>query len=60
MLLTFDDMKFLSKVTTRDEKGNLYAKPDITKKDKERLSEIDELNVMTYDEHLIVNYNELK
>lgn len=53
MLLTLEDMDFLSKTTEKDNDGVLVAKRNISKEEKNRLLDIDEMNFITYGEHLI-------
>ena len=52
MLLTLGDMDFLSKTTEKNNEGLLVSKPDISK-EEQRLLDIDNMNFMTYGEHLI-------
>lgn len=53
MLLTLEDMDFLSKKTEEDNDGLFVAKADISEEEKQRLLDIDNMNFMTYGEHLI-------
>jgi|GEM_PF-1880354 hypothetical protein len=53
MLLTLEDMDFLSKTTEEDNDGLFVAKADISEEEKQRLLDIDNMNFMTYGEHLI-------
>lgn len=53
MLLTLGDMDFLSKMTEKNNEGLLVSKPDISEEEKQRLLDIDNMNFMTYGEHLI-------
>lgn len=53
MLLTLGDMDFLSKTTEEDNDGLFVAKADISEEEKQRLLDIDNMNFMTYGEHLI-------
>lgn len=60
MLLTLDDMSFISQATLNGSKGQLVAKTDLFKEEKERLLDIDERNLITYGMHLILNHRDLK
>jgi hypothetical protein len=60
MLLTLGDMDFLSKATEKGNDGLLVAKTGLSEEEKERLSDIDEMNFTTYGEHLIKNHRDLK
>lgn len=53
MLLTLGDMDFLSTTTEKNNEGLLVSKPDISGEEKQRLLDIDNMNFMTYGEHLI-------
>lgn len=53
MLLTLEDMDFLSKTTEEDNDGLFVAKADISEEEKQKLLDIDNMNFMTYGEHLI-------
>lgn len=44
---------FLSKTTEEDNDGLFVAKADISEEEKQRLLDIDNMNFMTYGEHLI-------
>lgn len=59
MLLTLEQMDFLGKVTI-EEDGHLIAKPNLTKKQKKRLLDIDELSFMCEGEHWVKNYKDLE
>jgi hypothetical protein len=59
MLLTMKEMRFIATVTEPDGEKQYCAKQDLTEQQKEKLLEIDELNVLTYGEHLISNDKEL-
>ncbi len=59
MLLSMKQMDFLGKVTI-EEDGYLIAKPNLTKKQKEQLLAIDEMNFMCYGEHWVKNYKDLE
>ncbi|MBQ4040551.1 MAG: hypothetical protein IJO77_04850 [Oscillospiraceae bacterium] len=60
MVLTREDKVFLSKATRRDRDGAVNAKTGLSRKDKDRLLVIDELNFMTNGEHLINNFEDLE
>lgn len=60
MLLTLGDMDFLSKTTVGGADGLLVAKDGLSEEEKERLLDIDEMNFITYGEHLIKNHSELE
>jgi len=60
MMLTREDKVFLSKATRRDRDGAVNAKTGLSRKDKDRLRIIDELNFMTNGEHLINNFEDLE
>ena len=53
MFLTLGEMDFLSKTTEEDTDGLLVAKPGLSQKEKKRLLDIDERNLITYGKHLI-------
>ena len=53
MLLTLEEMNFLSKTTKKGDGGLLIAKTGLSKKEKEKLLDIDERNLITYGEHWI-------
>ena len=53
MLLTLQDMNFLSKTTEEENDGKLIAKAGLSEEEKKRLLDIDEINFITYGEHLI-------
>lgn len=55
MLLTLDDMNFISQATFGGKNGQLVAKTDFLK-EKERLLDVDERNLITYGAHLILNH----
>jgi len=59
-MLTREDKVFLSKATRRDRDGAVNAKTGLSRKDKDRLRIIDELNFMTNGEHLINNFEDLE
>ena len=59
MLLTLDDMNFISQATFGGKNGQLVAKTDLLE-EKERLLEVDERNLITYGAHLILNHRNLK
>lgn len=59
MLLTLDDMIFISQATFGGKKGQLVAKTDLLE-EKERLLDVDERNLITYGAHLILNHIDLK
>lgn len=58
MLLTLDDMIFISQATFWGKNGQLVAKADLL--EEERLLDIDERNLITYGAHLILNHRNLK
>lgn len=62
MLLTLDDMSFISQATLNGGNGQLVAKTDLFKEEKERLLDVDERNLITYGAHLhlILNHIDLK
>lgn len=60
MLLTFEQMGFLSKVTVEDKDGMLIANSDLSEADKEKLLDIDEAYYMTNGEHWIKNIEDLE
>ena len=60
MLLTFEQMGFLSKVTVKDKDGLLIANADLSEADKEKLLDIDEAYYMTNGEHWIKNIEDLE
>lgn len=60
MLLTLDDMNFISQATFGGKNGQLVAKTDLLEEEKERLLDVDERNLITYGEHLILNHIDLK
>lgn len=62
MLLTLDDMIFISQATFWGKNGQLVAKADLLEEEeeKERLLDIDERNLITYGAHLILNHRNLK
>lgn len=53
MLLTLDDMNFISQATFGGKNGQLVAKTDLLKEEKERLLDVDERNLITYGAHLV-------
>ena len=55
MLLTLDDMNFISQATFGGKNGQLVAKTDLLE-EKERLLDVDERNLITYGAHLILNH----
>lgn len=55
MLLTLDDMNFISQATFGGKNGQLVAKTDFLE-EKERLLDVDERNLITYGAHLILNH----
>lgn len=59
MLLTLDDMNFISQATFGGKNGQLVAKTDLLE-EKERLLDVDERNLITYGAHLILNHIDLK
>ncbi len=59
MLLTLDDMNFISQATFGGKNGQLVAKTDLLM-EKERLLDVDERNLITYGAHLILNHRNLK
>lgn len=59
MLLTLDDMIFISQATFGGKNGQLVAKTDLLE-EKERLLNVDERNLITYGAHLILNHIDLK
>ena len=59
MLLTIEEMSFLSKTTYVDEKGKTMAKAGLSDKEKERLAAIDEYHFFTQGVHLMDNYQEV-
>lgn len=59
MLLTLDDMNFISQATFGGKNGQLVAKTDLLE-EKERLLDADERNLITYGAHLILNHIDLK
>ena len=50
MLLTLDDMNFISQATFGGKNGQLVAKTDLLE-EKERLLDVDERNLITYGAH---------
>lgn len=58
MLLTLDDMNFISQATFGGKNGQLVAKTDLL--EEERLLDVDERNLITYGAHLILNHIDLK
>lgn len=60
MLLTLDDMNFISQATFVGKNGQHVAKTDFLEEEKERLLDIDERNLITYGVHLILNHRDLK
>lgn len=60
MLLTLDDMNFISQATFGGQNGQLVAKTDLLEEEKERLLDVDERNLITYGAHLILNHRDLK
>ena len=60
MTLTREDKTFLSKTTRRDRDGAVNAKTGLSRKDREKLRSIDEVNFMTSGEHLINNFEDLE
>ena len=58
MLLTLDDMIFISQATFGGKNGQLVAKTDLLE-EKERLLDVDERNLITYGAHLILNHIDL-
>ena len=54
MLLTLDDMNFISQATFGGKNGQLVAKTDLL--EEERLLDVDERNLITYGAHLILNH----
>ena len=59
MLLTLDDMNFISQATFGGKNGQLVAKTDLLE-EKERLLDVDERNLITYRAHLILNHIDRK
>ena len=59
MLLTLDDMIFISQATFGGKNGQLVAKTDFLE-EKERLLDVDERNLITCGAHLILNHRYLK
>lgn len=59
MILTLDDMNFISQATFGGKNGQLVAKTDLLE-EKERLLDVDERNLITYGAHLILNHRNLK
>lgn len=59
MLLTLDNMNFISQATFGGKNGQLVAKTDLLE-EKERLLDIDERNLITCGAHLILNHRYLK
>ena len=59
MLVTLDDMNFISQATFGGKNGQLVAKTDLLE-EKERLLDVDERNLITYGAHLILNHRNLK
>lgn len=55
MLLTLDDMNFISQATFGGKNGQFVAKTDLLE-EKERLLDVDERNLITYGAHLILNH----
>ena len=53
MLLTLGEMDFLSKTTAEDTDGLFVAKLGLSQKEKKRLLDIDERNLITYGKQLI-------
>ena len=58
-LLTQKQFKLLSDAVDEDVNGTLQAKPGLSDEVRSQLLEIDEVNFISYREHLIENYNEL-
>ena len=58
MLLTLDDMNFISQATFGGKNGQLVAKTDLL--EEERLLDVDERNLITYGAHSILNHIDLK
>lgn len=55
MLWTIKDIEVLNRATEKTDNGKYVAKNDISKNDRERLESLDELNMIEYGEHLILN-----
>lgn len=55
MLWTTEDIDVLNRATEETGNGKYVAKKDISKNDRERLESLDELNMIEYGEHLILN-----
>ena len=53
MLLTLGELDFLSKTTAEDTDGLFVAKSGLSQKEKKRLLDIDERNLITYGKQLI-------
>ena len=53
MLLTLGEMDFLSKTPAEDTDGLFVAKSGLSQKEKKRLLDIDERNLITYGKQLI-------
>lgn len=60
MLLTLDNMSFISQATFVGKNGQHVAKTDFLEEEKERLLDVDERNLITYGVHLILNHRDLK
>ena len=58
-LLTHKQLKLLSDAVDEDVNGTLRAKPGLSDEARSQLLEIDEVNFISYGEHLIENYNDL-
>ena len=59
MLLTMEEMDFVSKTTYTDENGKTMAKADLSEEEKERLAGIDEYHFLTKGVHFIENFGEV-
>lgn len=60
MLLTLDDMSFISQATLNGSNCQLVTKTDLLEEEKERLLDVDERDLITYGAHLILNHIDLK
>lgn len=55
MLWTIKDIDVLNRATEEAGNGKYLAKKDISKSDRECLESLDELNMIEYGEHLVLN-----
>lgn len=59
ILLTMEELDFLSKTTYIDESGHTMAKNGLSVKAKERLASIDECHLLTQGVHLLGNFRDV-